>query len=276
MSDVRGRLDAVLAGFDRLAVAVSGGVDSMTLAWLAYRRLGDTLTAYHAVSSAVPGAATARVRAYAERAGWRLEVVDAGEMADPRYLANPVDRCFFCKTDLYGAIRRHTDAPLASGANLDDLDDYRPGLRAAGLHGVRHPLVEAGIGKAAVRALAAEEGLHDLAELPAAPCLSSRVETGIAITPQALALVEAAETLLRAALPAADAVRARVRRDRVEVQLDAPALASLAEPARADLRAKVALLAADLGLRLPVTLAPYARGSAFIHSPAATTTARAG
>jgi uncharacterized protein len=265
MSGPRARLDGILGGFDRLAIAVSGGVDSMTLAWLAYRRLGGAFTAFHAVSPAVPGAATARVRAYAGRAGWRLEVVDAGEMADPRYLANPVDRCFFCKTDLYGAIRRHTDAPLASGANLDDLDDYRPGLRAAALHGVRHPLVEAGIGKAAVRALAAEEGLRDLAELPAAPCLSSRVETGIAITPEALALVEAAEALLRAALPGADAIRARVRRDRLEVQLDAPTLATLDETTRAELQDRVAALAAGLALPLPVTLAPYARGSAFVH-----------
>lgn len=256
-------IDRILAGFERLAVAVSGGVDSMTLAWIAHRQLGPALTVFHAVSPAVPAAATARVRAHAERAGWQLRVVDAGEMADPRYLANPVDRCFFCKQDLYGTIRRHTDDPIASGANLDDLGDYRPGLKAAEWHGVRHPLVEAGIGKAGVRALAASLGLHDLADLPASPCLSSRVETGIAIDPRMLALVERAEALVRAELPSAATVRVRVRRDRLEVQLDAAVLAGLDDAARASLSSSITGLAsADR----PVSFAAYARGSAFLRA----------
>jgi uncharacterized protein len=264
--DASARLAAVLAGFDRLAVAVSGGVDSMTLAWLAHRQLGPAaVTVFHAVSPAVPPAATARVRSYAARACWNVNVIDAGELADPRYLANPVDRCFFCKADLYGAVRTRTADPIASGANLDDLGDYRPGLKAAADHGVRHPLVEAGVDKAAVRALAAAEGLHDLAELPASPCLSSRVETGIRITPAALALVEAAESLLRAAFPGARTLRARLRRDRVELQLDPATLDALPGPARADLAGRVGVLAAERGLTLPVTLAAYARGSAFLH-----------
>ncbi len=256
----------VLAGFERLAVAVSGGVDSMTLAWLAQRQLGPRLTVFHAVSPAVPTAATARVRAHAERAGWRLRVIDAGEMADPRYLANPVDRCFFCKLDLYGTIRRHTEDPIASGANLDDLGDYRPGLKAAARHGVRHPLVEAGIDKAGVRALAAGLGLDDLVELPSSPCLSSRVETGIAIDPRTLAVVEQAEALLRAWLPRASAVRVRVRRDRLEVQLDAAALEGLDEGTRAELSAGIAELAAAHAVRRPVSFAAYARGSAFLRA----------
>ena len=91
------------------------------------------------------------------------------------YLANPVDRCFFCKTNLYGCIARLTDAQILSGANLDDLQEYRPGLEAAKCHSVRHPYLEAGIDKRAVRSLARELGLGALSELPAAPCLSSRM-----------------------------------------------------------------------------------------------------
>jgi pyridinium-3,5-biscarboxylic acid mononucleotide sulfurtransferase len=269
MSDAsaRARLDAVLAGFDRLAVAVSGGVDSMTLAWVAHRRLGPSaLTVFHAVSPAVPSAATARVLKYAREACWSVNVIDAGELADERYLANPVDRCFFCKADLYGAVRRRTADPIASGANLDDLGDYRPGLRAADEHGVRHPLVEAGIDKAAVRALAAAEDLHDLADLPASPCLSSRIETGIRITPAALALVEAAEGLLRDAFPGAATLRARLRRHGIELQLDPATLEGLSGPARADLAARVGVLAAERGMGgAGVTIAAYARGSAFLH-----------
>ena len=128
--------------------------------------------------------------------GWRLGVIDAGELDDPDYLANPVNRCFFCKRDLYGTIRRHTEGPIASGTNLDDLGDFRPGLKAAEQHGVRHPFVECGIDKARVRALARSLALDDLAELPAAPCLSSRIETGIPVTAARLGLVLEAEKLV--------------------------------------------------------------------------------
>jgi uncharacterized protein len=255
-------IQQVLAGFERLAVAVSGGVDSMTLAWLAQRQLGPALTVFHAVSPAVPAVATARVRAHASRAGWQLRIVDAGEMADPRYLANPVNRCFFCKLDLYAAIRCYTDDPIASGANLDDLGDYRPGLKAAERHGVRHPLIEAGIDKAGVRALAAGLGLDDLAELPASPCLSSRIETGIAIDPRTLALVEQAEAVLRARFPQASSLRVRVRRDRLEVELDAPILENLDKTGRAELASAVV----DAAPGRPVSFALYTRGSAFLRA----------
>jgi uncharacterized protein len=158
-------LSTVLGGYPRLAIAVSGGVDSMTLAHAAHRRL-PAVTMVHAVSPAVPAHATARVRAHAERAGWRLIVTGAGEFDDPRYRENAVDRCYFCKTNLYARIAAVTDGPIASGANLDDLSDYRPGLTAAAEHGVVHPYILAGMDKAAVRALARDSGLDDLAELP--------------------------------------------------------------------------------------------------------------
>lgn len=257
----RARLAGVLLGIGPLAVAVSGGVDSMTLAHVAHAVLGAGLRVFHAASAAVPPEATARVRDHAGRCGWDLAVIDAGEVADPRYAANPVDRCFFCKTDLYAAIRRHTDLPMASGANLDDLGDYRPGLRAAERHGVRHPLVEAGIGKAEVRAIAAAMGLDDLAELPAAPCLSSRIETGLRVTPERLALVLEVERLLDRRLPGVTR-RCRVRAGGLVVELDAGCLPSLDADT---LVAEVAGIARAHGVDGSVGLAPYRRGSAFLH-----------
>ena len=129
---MRERLEATLRSFEHAAVAVSGGVDSMTLATLANRLLGRTRVAMiHAVSPAVPPEASERVRRFADSEGWDLIVLDAGETKDPRYVSNPVNRCYFCKTHLYDAISDLSDRPILSGANTDDLGEYRPGLDAA-------------------------------------------------------------------------------------------------------------------------------------------------
>ena len=136
-------------------IAVSGGVDSMTLAHVAWRFARARTTMYHATGPAVPAAARARVEAHAATHGWPLVLLDAGEQADARYRANPVDRCYYCKTNLYARIREATPDTIASGTNRDDLDDFRPGLRAAAERDVVHPYVEAGIDKARVYALAA-------------------------------------------------------------------------------------------------------------------------
>jgi uncharacterized protein len=203
-------LESVLSAMDEVAVAVSGGVDSLTLATFAHRLAGHRCVMYHAVSPAVPSEATQRTQALASREGWSLHVVDAGEFDNADYMRNPVNRCFFCKTSLYGSIRPHTSAQIVSGTNLDDLGEYRPGLIAAQEHGVRHPFVEAGLRKSDVRVLARSLGLGEIAELPASPCLSSRVETGIAIDPAILALVHGAEQLLTRSLQP-KTVRCRVR-----------------------------------------------------------------
>jgi len=258
--ELAGRLDDVLAGVGTAAIALSGGVDSMTLAYVAHRALGPAATMFHAASAAVPTAATRRVEAYAARFGWPLRIVDAGEFADEHYLANPSNRCFFCKTDLYGTLASHTGAQLLSGTNLDDLDDWRPSLAAAKDHRVRHPFVEAGFAKSDVRAVAAMHGLTDLAELPAAPCLSSRIETGLRIVPGTLRTVDRVETLLQEEL-SPSAVRCRVRRTGVVVELDPATLSRLSGARRGRLSAQIGEI---FGTGQPVEFQGYARGSAFL------------
>ena len=258
-------LNPILSAMNRVAVAVSGGIDSLTLATAAHRALGGRATMHHATSPAVPAEATARTQALAAAEGWALDVFDAGEFDDPQYRANPVNRCFFCKTSLYGAVAGRTAHQILSGTNLDDLGEYRPGLDAARRHGVRHPFVEAGIDKRAVRALAGRLGLGALAELPSAPCLSSRIETGIRIEAPVLAMVHAAETLVTRRLAPAT-VRCRVRAAGLVIELDPAALARLDQVD--DLAAELAALGRSAGVDAPVVFAPYRNGSAFLRTPA--------
>lgn len=254
------RLAAAVASMDRIAVAVSGGVDSMTLATFAHRHHAR-VQMLHAVSPAVPPEATSRVQSLARQEGWRLSLVDAGEFGDARYRANPIDRCFFCKTSLYAAIAGAVQgATIVSGTNMDDLGEFRPGLLAARDHGVRHPFVEAGLPKEAVRALARDLGLGDVAELPAAPCLSSRVETGIAIDPGQLAMVHAVERFVGQQLQPRT-VRCRVRHAGIVVELDEASLAGLTPEAHQALRDAVRSIS---GSASDVALAPYRNGSAFV------------
>jgi len=262
------RLEQLLRDTGALAVAVSGGVDSLTLATFAHRRLGAGVEMFHAVSPAVPAEATRRVQALGQREGWTLSVIDAGEFADADYRSNPVNRCFYCKTNLYGAVTPRTRAQVVSGTNLDDLGEYRPGLSAAKNHGVRHPFVEAGIDKKTVRAIARQLGLEDVAELPSAPCLSSRIETGIAIDPAMLGLVHAAEQLVTRILVSSNlaprTVRCRVRARGVVIELDETHLAALDAAHRESLADEIGRLFSDGGFDYPVALAPYRTGSAFL------------
>ncbi len=205
---------------ESLAIAVSGGVDSMTLAEFVHRGTKTRAVMVHAASPAVPATAAARVRTLAAQLGWELYVTDAGELADPRYRANPADRCYFCKSNLYQRIRALTTAPIASGANVDDLNDYRPGLLAAKEHEVVHPFIEAGFTKAAVRALARRLGLHDLAELPAQPCLASRIETAIPVAAADLAFIDEMEQAAASIVGTATTIRCRITHAGVLLELE--------------------------------------------------------
>ena len=249
-----------------IAVAVSGGIDSLTLATVAHGHAPSRVTMFHAVSPAVPGDATARVERLAALQGWRLEVIDAGEFNDANYRANPVNRCFFCKTNLYGGIARHTTAQIVSGANLNDLGEYRPGLDAARNNDVRHPYLEAHIDKPGVRRLARASGLGDLAELPAAPCLSSRVETGIAIRADVLKAIHAVERRLAHDFPTGT-IRCRVRRAGVVIELDSETLKALTGLREAAVRAQVTDLFADKAPTADLVFTAYRNGSAFLHGP---------
>jgi uncharacterized protein len=257
-------VSAVLQHLGDVAVAVSGGVDSMTLAVVAHRAVGVRAEMFHAVSPAVPPEATERVRRYAAHEGWKLRIIDAQEFADPDYLRNPVTRCFHCKSNLYGTISALTHVHIVSGTNTDDLADYRPGLAAASARNVHHPYVDAGVDKAGVRQIAHMLGLDDLAELPAAPCLSSRVETGLAIDPSILNLVNEVERHLTATI-APKAVRCRVRANRVVVELDEATLHRLDVADRERILTDVANRWQRGGHSRHVDLAPYRRGSAFLH-----------
>ncbi|MDP6788849.1 MAG: hypothetical protein QGI13_17210, partial [Rhodospirillales bacterium] len=220
--------------------------------------LGHRARMLHAVSPAVTPEATARVQRHAAGAGWLLTLIDGGEFRDPDYLRNPVDRCYFCKSNLFRRIRAETDAIIATGANTDDLDDFRPGLRAAEEEGVVHPYVEAGGAKADVRAIARRLRLTDVAELPAQPCLASRVETGIAIKASDLDLVRRIEGALADDLGVGD-IRCRVVADGIRVELS-PALLERAAASPFD---KIERMCRAAGKAFLGT-APYRRGSAFL------------
>jgi uncharacterized protein len=250
----------VLDALGEVAVAVSGGIDSLTLATIAADRLGSRTRMFHSLTASVPRDATARTRALAAERGWALQVVDAREFDRAEYVANPVNRCFYCKQSLYAEIARHTGATILSGTNTDDLSDFRPGLDAAREAGARHPFVEAGIDKATIRHIAREVGLGDLSEIPASPCLSSRVETGIAIQVPMLRRIEAAENAVRAFVPSTAAVRCRVRAGGVVIEVEEEALEALNASARGRIADKIATI---FGGRKP-TFEPYRTGSAFL------------
>lgn len=259
MTDPLTRLHAVLDTSPIWTFAVSGGVDSMTLATLAHRHKPGATRMVHATSPAVPAAAMRLIEAHAEAEGWQLQVIDAGEFADPEYRANPVNRCYFCKSNLYDSLLdllATCSGAVASGTNLDDLGDYRPGLKSAEERGIRHPLVEAGIDKTTLRALARAHGLA-FAELPAQPCLASRVETGLRIEPEDMLFIDQLETELRALHGGKGDLRVRLRPAGVAVETSQDAEAWV------DIAAVAADACAQDG-RPFLGVQPYRRGSAFM------------
>lgn len=235
------RLEQSIMALSPLVVAVSGGVDSMTLAFIANRVSPDTLM-FHALSPAVPVSATDRVKRYAEKENWYLHLINAREMEDRDYIKNPVNRCYFCKSNLYRRIRADTSITIVSGTNIDDLNDFRPGLKAAEENNIHHPFVEAGIEKNTIRELAKYFTLTDLQELPAAPCLASRVTTGIAIDAGLLPLIDQAENNVRNLLAddfKLNAVRCRIREDHIAIELDTEEKIDASFPHADDIRATV-------------------------------------
>jgi uncharacterized protein len=203
MTTLAAKRDALLdliRGLQSCAVAFSGGVDSSVVAKAAHLALGDRAVAVTGTSASLAAGELETARRVAAEIGIRHEVVHTAEFSNPSYTANEPDRCYHCKSELYSqldAILAHLNvAVILNGANLDDAGDYRPGMAAALEHRVRSPLLECGLNKADVRQLAAQWQLP-VWDKPASPCLSSRVAYGEAVTPERLAMIDAAEQFLR-------------------------------------------------------------------------------
>ena len=196
----RDRLVETLRGYGRVAVAFSGGVDSTVVAQAAQIALGDATVAVTAVSDSLASGELEEAEALAKQIGIRHRIIRTEEFADPNYVRNQTDRCYFCKSELYGRLSGMLGIfgaeVIASGANLDDGGDHRPGMRAAGENGVRHPLQECGLTKADVRALAKAWGLPTW-DKPATPCLSSRIAYGEEVSPERVRMIDRAEQWLR-------------------------------------------------------------------------------
>ena len=196
-----GELEATIAATTSAVVAFSGGVDSSLVAAASARVLGDRALAVTAVSPALATGELDGARAVAAAVDIAHRAITTDELGREGYRRNGPDRCYHCKSDLYDQLAAVAAAEgyaaMFSGANIDDLGDWRPGLRAAAEHDVRHPLVEAGFRKADVRRVAAELRIPS-ADKPAMPCLASRLPYGTRVDPDALAQIDRAEGALRA------------------------------------------------------------------------------
>ena len=198
--DKRDALLTLLAGYGRVAVAFSGGVDSAVVARAAQEACGDNAVAVTAVSLSLASGELEDAQELAAQIGIRHVVLKTQEFENESYLANPANRCYFCKTELYSRLESRLselDADvICNGANVDDVGDYRPGMTAATEHSVRSPLIEAGLTKSDVRELAKLWSLPCW-DKPAMPCLSSRIAYGVAVTPERVRRIDAAESFLR-------------------------------------------------------------------------------
>jgi pyridinium-3,5-biscarboxylic acid mononucleotide sulfurtransferase len=233
-------LAAWLREHGRIAIGFSGGVDSAFLAVFARRTLGaENVLAIIGRSASYPAEQWATARGVASAFDVGVVELDTDELNDPRYAANPSNRCYFCKTELWSRLvpvaNARGFAMVADGTNADDLSDYRPGAQAAREHGVRSPLAELGFTKQEIRECSRVLGLPTWSQ-PSSPCLSSRLPYGTSVTPERLQQVERAERALREIGIPGD-LRVRYHDDLARIEIGASVLGAWLAPERfAELR----------------------------------------
>ncbi len=260
----REQLLQFLSQCDRLVVAFSGGVDSAVVAQAAFVARGENAVAVTAVSPSLASGEADAAAEIARQIGISHRFIQTSEMADPNYVRNAGDRCYYCKQELYSSLddlyrdSLATGGVVVNGANTDDLGDHRPGMQAAKKFDVRSPLIEASLSKDEVRLLAKDWNLP-VWDKPASPCLSSRVAYGLEVTTERLARIDKAERYLREKLQIRELRVRHEANDLARIELPIESLSLLAH---AEDRADVVRVLRDFGFRfVTIDLAGFRSGS---------------